>query len=45
MLSSMFPFEIVKINVYQDQFVVGHTPETLIMGDLTSNLISEVCNH
>lgn len=38
----MFPYEIVKLNVYQDQFVIGNTEETLLLGDLQSSLISEV---
>lgn len=41
-LSSMFPYEIAKLNVYQDQFVIGNTEETLLMADLQTNMISEV---
>lgn len=43
-LSSMFPYEITKLNVYQDQFVIGYTEETLLMADLQTNMISEVCS-
>ena len=33
-LKSHFQYEIVKINIYQDQYLVAHTPETLLIGDL-----------
>lgn len=34
--------EITKINIFQDRFVVAHTIESLLLGDLTTNRISEV---
>eukprot|EP00960_Hanusia_phi_P066628 766439-Hanusia_phi.AAC.5 len=41
-LKSHFQYEIVKINIYQDQYLVAHTPETLLIGDLESCKLSEV---
>ena len=31
-LKSHFGYEITKINIYDDQYLVAHTPETLLMG-------------
>ena len=41
-LKSHFGYEITKIDIYDDQFLVAHTPETLLMGDLESCKLSEV---
>lgn len=41
-LKSHFQYEIIKINIYQDQYLVAHTPETLLIGDLGSCKLSEV---
>lgn len=41
-LRSSFGCEIDKINVFQDQFLVAHTQETLLLGDLVSCKLSEV---
>lgn len=34
--------EIERINIYQDQFVVANTNETLLVGDMLSCKLSEV---
>lgn len=34
--------EIYKINIYRDQFLVGLTPESIIVGDTESKLVSEI---
>jgi intraflagellar transport protein 172 len=41
-LKSHFGYEIIKINIYQEQYLVAHTPETLLIGDLESCKLSEV---
>ncbi|KAJ3338041.1 hypothetical protein HDU93_010039 [Gonapodya sp. JEL0774] len=41
-LKSHYGYEVVKIDIFQDQFLVAHTPETLLMGDLASCKLSEV---
>ncbi|KAK9829656.1 hypothetical protein WJX72_007146 [[Myrmecia] bisecta] len=41
-LKSAYGSEIDKINVYQDRFLVAHTPETLLLGDLETCKLSEV---
>jgi intraflagellar transport protein 172 len=41
-LKSHFGYEILKINIYQDQYLIAHTPETLLIGDLESCKLSEV---
>jgi len=41
-LKSHFGYEVTKINIYQDRFLIAHTPETLLMGDLESCKLSEV---
>eukprot|EP00854_Cymbomonas_tetramitiformis_P006568 gene6568-7868_t len=41
-LKSHFGYEITKINIYEDQYLIAHTPETLLMGDLESCKLSEV---
>jgi len=41
-LKSHFGYEILKINVYKDQYLIAHTPETLLIGDLDSCKLSEV---
>ena len=42
-LKSHYGYEITKINIFQDQFLSAITPETLLMGDLSSCKLSEVC--
>lgn len=39
---SKFNRDITKINIYQDRFLVANTPETLILGDVKENLLSEI---
>eukprot|EP00658_Telonema_sp_P-2_P017711 TRINITY_DN16903_c0_g1_i3.p1 TRINITY_DN16903_c0_g1~~TRINITY_DN16903_c0_g1_i3.p1 ORF type:complete len:1394 (-),score=437.87 TRINITY_DN16903_c0_g1_i3:63-4244(-) len=41
-LKSHFGYEILKINIFHDRFLVAHTPDTLLMGDLESCKLSEV---
>ena len=41
-LKSHFGYEITKINIYEDQYLIAHTPETLLMGDMESCKLSEV---
>jgi intraflagellar transport protein 172 len=41
-LKSHYNYEIEKINIFQDQFLVANTPETLLLGDLASCKLSEV---
>ncbi|KAJ9466254.1 Intraflagellar transport protein 172 [Diplonema papillatum] len=41
-LKSQFGYEIVRVNVYQDLYLVSHTPTTLLVGDLGSCKLSEV---
>lgn len=39
---SAFGCEITKLNVFQDRFLVGNTPNTLLVGDLDTAKLSEV---
>ncbi|KXS17578.1 hypothetical protein M427DRAFT_121993 [Gonapodya prolifera JEL478] len=41
-LKSHYSYEITKIDIFQDQYLVAHTPETLLMGDLASCKLSEI---
>lgn len=41
-LKSRFGYEITKINIYEERYLVGHTTNTLMLGDLKSCLLSEV---
>eukprot|EP00736_Rhodelphis_marinus_P012459 Rmarinus@m.5702 len=41
-LRSNFGYEINKINIFNDRFLIAHTPETLLMGNLESCRLSEV---
>lgn len=41
-LKSNVGLEIQKINVYRDRFLVAHTPESLLLGDLESCRLSEI---
>ncbi|TPX36361.1 hypothetical protein SmJEL517_g01621 [Synchytrium microbalum] len=41
-LKSHYGYEVEKINIFQDQFLVAHTPETLLLGDLSSCKLSEI---
>ena len=42
---SQFGLEILKTNVFKGRFVVASTPETLIMGDMESQRLSEIQWH
>jgi len=41
-LKSQYAHEILKVNVYRDQFLVAHTDATLLVGDLASCKLSEI---
>lgn len=41
-LKSVYGWEIEKINIYRDRFLVGRTPHTLLLGDLDTCKLSEV---
>ena len=41
-LKSHFGYEVTKINIYEDRFLVARTMETLLMGDLETCKLSEV---
>lgn len=41
-LKSVYGYEIEKINVYQERFLVAKTPETLLVGDLETCKLSEI---
>eukprot|EP01135_Chromosphaera_perkinsii_P005322 Nk52_evm3s343 gene=Nk52_evmTU3s343 len=41
-LKSHYGYEIGKVNIFKDQFLIAHTSDTLLMGDLVSCKLSEV---
>ena len=41
-LKSHYGHEVAKINIYEDRFLIAHTHETILMGDLESCKLSEV---
>ena len=41
-LKSSYGYEIERINIHQDMFLVAHTPHTMLMGDMDSCKLSEV---
>ncbi|CAD7965624.1 unnamed protein product [Amoebophrya sp. A120] len=41
-LKSNVGFEIKKINVFQERYLVAHTPESLLLGDLITCKLSEI---
>lgn len=41
-LSSIAGCEITKINIYQDRFLIAHTPDTILLGDLEACKLSEI---
>mgnify|MGYP000140699940 FL=1 len=41
-IKSDYGLEITKINIYQDRYIVAHTSDTLLLGDLESSRLSEV---
>eukprot|EP01138_Halocafeteria_seosinensis_P002138 gb/GECG01002188.1/.p1 GENE.gb/GECG01002188.1/~~gb/GECG01002188.1/.p1 ORF type:complete len:1780 (+),score=281.74 gb/GECG01002188.1/:1-5340(+) len=41
-LRSNYGCEIMRINVFRDRYLVAHTPETLLLGDLESCKLSEI---
>ena len=41
-LRSNYGCEIMRINVFRDRYLVGHTPETLLLGDLETCKLSEI---
>ncbi|CAK9199445.1 unnamed protein product [Sphagnum troendelagicum] len=42
---SQYGWEILKINIYHNQYLIAHTLETLLMGNLESCKLSEVSWH
>jgi intraflagellar transport protein 172 len=45
MIKSHFGLEITKINIFQDRYVVAHTNDTLLVGDLETFKLSEIQWH
>ena len=41
-LKSNVGFEIKKINIFKERYLVAHTPESLLLGDLISCKLSEI---
>ncbi|KAJ1542591.1 hypothetical protein HK096_009222, partial [Nowakowskiella sp. JEL0078] len=41
-LKSHYGYEIQKVNIFQDQFLIANTPDTILMGDLASCKLSEI---
>lgn len=41
-LKSAFGYEIERVDVHQDNYLVAITPETLLLGDMESCKLSEV---
>ena len=41
-LKSAFGLEVEKINIYKDRFLVAHTTESLLLGDLETCKLSEI---
>ncbi|KAH9246952.1 hypothetical protein BASA81_015465 [Batrachochytrium salamandrivorans] len=41
-LKSHYGYEVQKVNIFQDQFLISNTSETLLMGDLASCKLSEI---
>lgn len=44
-LKSNVGFEITKINIFQERFLVAHTPESILLGDLQTCRLSEIPWH
>merc|ERR1719162_1346463 len=44
-LKSNVGFEIKKINIFQERFLVAHTPEAILLGDLQTCRLSEIPWH
>mmetsp|Transcript_2625 Transcript_2625/g.6756 ORF Transcript_2625/g.6756 Transcript_2625/m.6756 type:complete len:1758 (-) Transcript_2625:76-5349(-) len=44
-LKSNVGFEIRKINIYSERFLVAHTPESILLGDLQTCRLSEIPWH
>jgi intraflagellar transport protein 172 len=41
-LKSHFGYQVSGINIYRDRFLVAHTADTLLLGDLETCRLSEV---
>ncbi|KAI9096123.1 hypothetical protein DFS34DRAFT_154359 [Phlyctochytrium arcticum] len=41
-LKSHYGYEIQKVNIFRDQYLIANTPDTLLMGDLASCKLSEI---
>lgn len=44
-LKSNVGFEIKKINIFQERFLIAHTPESILLGDLQTCRLSEIPWH
>jgi len=43
-LKSHYGYEIDEVRIMgKDRYLVAHTSDTILLGDLTSNKLSEVC--
>lgn len=42
LLKSSMGAEITKINIFQNQYLVAHTTDTLLLGDLNDFALSEI---
>ncbi|KAI8818942.1 uncharacterized protein EV422DRAFT_125936 [Fimicolochytrium jonesii] len=41
-LKSHYGYEIQKVNIFRDQYLIANTPDTLLMGDLSTCKLSEI---
>ncbi|KAJ3152666.1 hypothetical protein HDU86_005539 [Geranomyces michiganensis] len=41
-LKSHYGYEIHKVNIFRDQYLIANTPDTLLMGDLATCKLSEI---
>ncbi|TPX67270.1 hypothetical protein SpCBS45565_g03981 [Spizellomyces sp. 'palustris'] len=41
-LKSHYGYEIQKVNIFRDQYLIANTPDTLLMGDLATCKLSEI---
>jgi intraflagellar transport protein 172 len=41
-LKSSYGYEVERINIHKDTYLTGHTPETLLLGDIETCKLSEI---
>eukprot|EP01013_Petalomonas_cantuscygni_P006238 TRINITY_DN1715_c0_g1_i1.p1 TRINITY_DN1715_c0_g1~~TRINITY_DN1715_c0_g1_i1.p1 ORF type:complete len:1783 (-),score=555.37 TRINITY_DN1715_c0_g1_i1:358-5706(-) len=41
-LQSQFLHEIIRVSVFQDRYIVSHTPTTLLLGDIIDEKLAEI---